>query len=390
MPSTTTTTISPAQLAALLNSLNSDLAKASAINSYLQAQAAAAAVAAAAQTGQPAPVPAAASADPSLLRAAADQLNASNAKQAAQRRYDKARQQLGRLGVALYVHADTAGDTPSVAASAASGVDRSVLLSMLLGEVKSDFSASKRTLTGAIEALAIAKIEADQLVNARAEAIAQTRRAAPLSAPGSAPTTSAPVGPPPPGQPSTTRPTTPPYSAAAEAASPTILGSSALSGGELSAWYTSAGHQPRLTVPLDTLTGDYQATGAAMNVRDDIAFAQAMVETGYLDFPPFGQVTPTDNNYAGIGACDTCAHGFTFPDAQTGVAAHLQLLHDDATMQPVPGPLPAPVGVAGCCSTWLALDGIWATAGGYGYHILLLYRQMLEWVLQRRTSSAGL
>jgi hypothetical protein len=143
-------------------------------------------------------------------------------------------------------------------------------------------------------------------------------------------------------------------------------------------------------VPLDILTGDYQTTGVAMNVRDDIAFAQAMVETGYLDFPSFGQVTPTDNNYAGLGACDTCAHGFSFPDAQTGVAAHLQLLHDDASAQPVPGPLPAPVGVAGCCSTWLALDGIWATGGGYGYHILLLYKQMLEWTLQRRQASAGL
>jgi hypothetical protein len=289
------------------------------------------------------------------------------------------------------VHSDTADETASAAASATSGVDRSVLLSMLLGEVKSDFSTAKRTLTGAIEALAIAKIEADQLVNARAAAIAQTRQAAPLSAPGSAPPTTTPAGSAPsPGQPSTTGPTTPPYSAAAEAASPTILGPAALTGAELSAWFTSAGHQPRLTVPLDALTGYYQATGAAMNVRDDIAFAQAMVETGYLDFPAFGQVTPTDNNYAGIGACDSCAHGFTFPDAQTGVAAHLQLLHDDASTQPVPGPLPAPVGVAGCCSTWLALDGIWATAGGYGYHILLLYRQMLEWVLQRRQSSAGL
>jgi hypothetical protein len=351
----------------------------------------AAAAVAAAQAGQPAPVPAAAAADPALLKVAADQLAASNGKQAAQRRYDKARQQLGRLGVALYVHSDRADDTASLAAGATTGVDRSVLLSMLLGEVKSDFSAARRTLTGAIEALAIARIAADQLVNARAEAIAQARRAVPLSAAGSAPTTTTPVGPTSaPGQPSTTRPTSPPYSAAAEAASPTILGSAAMTAAELTGWYTSSGHQPRLTVPLDALTGDYQATGAAMNVRDDIAFAQAMVETAYLDFPSFGQVTPTDNNYAGIGACDTCARGFTFPDAQTGVAAHLQLLHDDASTQPVPGPLPAPVGVAGCCSTWLALDGIWATAGSYGYHILLVYQQMLQWTLQRRQSSAGL
>jgi hypothetical protein len=327
------------------------------------------------------------------MKAAVDQLAATKAKDAAQRGYDKARQRLARMGIALYVHDDTAGDTSYLAAANSSGLDRTVLLDILLGQEKSEISRAKSTLTGASDALASARAEADRVVNARAAAIdAQAPRASAISTsagPPSSSTTAA--GPPgPAGSSSTTKPAPPPYSAAAEAAAPTILGPAALTGADLSAWYTSAGHQAKLTVPLVALTGYYQSTGAAMNVRDDIAFAQAMVETGYLDFPAFGQVTPTDNNYAGIGACDSCAHGFTFPDAQTGVAAQLQLLHDDATTQPVPGPLPAPVGVAGCCSTWLALDGIWATGGGYGYHILLLYKQMLEWTLQRRQASAGL
>jgi hypothetical protein len=364
------------------------LAKASAIDAFNQAKAAAAAAAAAAQAGQRPPTN---GADPALMKVAAAQLAASKAKDTAQRRYDAARRRLGQMGVALYVHADTAGDASSAVSPGGGAVDRSVLFGLLVGEAKTEFTDAKLALGGANEAIAIARVEADQIVNARAAAIeAKVEQAAAATSTTTAASSSGTTVAGPAGHTSTTKAIHPTQTRAQTAPSPTILGPAALSGADLSAWYKSGGHQPQLTVPLDTLTGYYQSTGAAMNVRDDIGFAQAMVETAYFDFPSFGQVTPTDNNYAGIGACDTCARGMQFPDAKTGVAAHLQLLHDDATTQPVPGPLPAPVGVSGCCPTWLTLDGVWATAGGYGYHILLVYRQMLEWTLQRRQASAGL
>ena len=45
---------------------------------------------------------------------------------------------------------------------------------------------------------------------------------------------------------------------------------------------------------------------------------------------PVASPTPgaqaTDNNFAGIGWCDSCPHGFDFPDAETGVRAQMQLL----------------------------------------------------------------
>ncbi|HEX9548759.1 MAG TPA: glucosaminidase domain-containing protein [Acidimicrobiales bacterium] len=130
--------------------------------------------------------------------------------------------------------------------------------------------------------------------------------------------------------------------------------------------------------------------GAIDQVRADIAFAQAVLETGYFVFPAGGQLTPSDNNFAGIGACDGCVHGYHFPDAQTGVAAHLQLLHEYATTQPIPGPLTGPVGVSGCCPTWMTLTGKWASAVDYGYAILNVYRHMLEWALSQRATAAGL
>jgi hypothetical protein len=172
--------------------------------------------------------------------------------------------------------------------------------------------------------------------------------------------------------------------------SPSILGSSTLTAPEITGWYQSTGRPPHITVPLETLVADFESLGAVAGVRADLAFAQSMVETGYLNFPGYGQVAVSDNNFAGIGACDGCSTGWHFPDAATGVAAQLQLLHAYAVKGPAPGPLTSPVRVSGCCATWLALAGVWATNPNYGYAILKTYRAMVEWALARRSAAAGL
>jgi hypothetical protein len=40
-----------------------------------------------------------------------------------------------------------------------------------------------------------------------------------------------------------------------------------------------------------------------------IAFAQSIIETGFFTFPTGGHLLGTDDNFAGIGACDRYAHG---------------------------------------------------------------------------------
>jgi Mannosyl-glycoprotein endo-beta-N-acetylglucosaminidase len=159
---------------------------------------------------------------------------------------------------------------------------------------------------------------------------------------------------------------------------------------DLAAWYASTGRQPALTVPLATLADLYQANGVTYGVRDDIAFTQSIIETGYFGFPSGGQVATSDNNFAGIGACDSCHGGRAFADAKSGVAAQLQLLHNYASSQPLPGPLPLTAGPTGCCPTWMSLTGVWATNPSYGFSILTLYKHIVEWVLPRRTVTAGL
>jgi hypothetical protein len=172
--------------------------------------------------------------------------------------------------------------------------------------------------------------------------------------------------------------------------SPTILGPSILDAPDLAAWFASTGHQVNTTVPLGQLTQDYLNAGATTGVRADIAFAQSIVETGWFSFPAGGQLNPSDNNFAGIGACDSCAHGWSFPDAATGVLAQLQLLEAYASPKKVPTPLVGPVGVGGCCQTWIALAGTWATSTTYGVAIMTVYRRMLDWLIPHRLAAAGL
>ena len=70
--------------------------------------------------------------------------------------------------------------------------------------------------------------------------------------------------------------------------------------------------------------------GNRYNVRGDIAFAQSIVETAWFNFPDNGMVRPNNNNFAGIGACDSCGNGYQFSSALAGVRGQLQLLRNYA------------------------------------------------------------
>lgn len=171
---------------------------------------------------------------------------------------------------------------------------------------------------------------------------------------------------------------------------PTILGPSVATAAELAAWYATTGSTSAATVPVAQLADEYAAAGAQTGVRADLAFVQSIIETGYFSFPTGGQLTGADNNFAGIGACDSCSHGWAFPDALTGVTAQLQLLDSYASPTKVPTPLIGPVGVGGCCTTWSSLAGRWASNKAYGVDILTLYKKVLDWVVPQRLALVGL
>jgi Mannosyl-glycoprotein endo-beta-N-acetylglucosaminidase len=167
-----------------------------------------------------------------------------------------------------------------------------------------------------------------------------------------------------------------------------IEGDSAFTGTELSQWFIAQGRQSQATVPIDQLAGFYVSEGQAEGVRGDMAFAQAMVETGGFTNPD----TISLNNFAGIGHCDSCASGFDFKTAQLGVRGQIQLLKSYAEKTPkYANPLVDPrlVGPAGCCATWTQLTKTWASDPNYGPKILGVYQAMLAWLLKVRAAEPG-
>jgi hypothetical protein len=175
------------------------------------------------------------------------------------------------------------------------------------------------------------------------------------------------------------------------ASGPGILGTSILSSAQIGGWFASTGAQPNITVPVTQLIADYVEAGRLTGVRADLAFAQSVVETGYFAFPPGGQLTPRNNNFAGIGACDTCKHGWTFASPMDGIVAQEELLSQYAGLPRAPTLSSiAAGGVQGCCSTWMSLAGVWATNRAYGFEILSVYKEMLDWALLGEEKATGL
>jgi Mannosyl-glycoprotein endo-beta-N-acetylglucosaminidase len=173
------------------------------------------------------------------------------------------------------------------------------------------------------------------------------------------------------------------HRAARTAGSP-ILGPSLLSAGDLAAFVRARGGTPQLSVSLEALAQIYIEESAAVGVRGDVAWAQSILETGWFEFAN-SMVDPEDNNFAGVGACDTCKGGFSFPDARSGVRAQMQLLRvyvDDGVGRDSLGkPLLLPgtlrLSFRGDVQSWWDLTGTWATANTYGNRVYDLYNRMV-------------
>lgn len=74
----------------------------------------------------------------------------------------------------------------------------------------------------------------------------------------------------------------------------------------------------------------YKYYGEGWHVRWDYAFFQMALETNFLTYRRGdgrrGDVWETQNNFAGMGATGSGAHGERFPDVKTGVHAQIQHL----------------------------------------------------------------
>ena len=160
-----------------------------------------------------------------------------------------------------------------------------------------------------------------------------------------------------------------------EDGSPSILGPAALTAADIAAWWTAKGkgQPPRLTIAINDLIAAYLNEGGAEGVRGDLAFAQAVLETGWL--------TNSDtsiNNFAGIAHYDGAASGTGFSSAVIGVRAQIQLLKKYAAGNDTPLASPDVSPNAGAhATTWAGLATRWATAPDYWSKLSSIYESML-------------
>ncbi len=123
----------------------------------------------------------------------------------------------------------------------------------------------------------------------------------------------------------------------------------------------------------------YREEASREGVNHDIAFSQMCLETGFLLFG--GDVKPSYNNFAGLGAIAPGVQAATFPSARIGVRAHIQHLKAYASLEPLVGELVDPrfrFVTRGVAPTLPQLSGRWAADPNYGIKILSIVRRLYE------------
>ena len=156
-----------------------------------------------------------------------------------------------------------------------------------------------------------------------------------------------------------------------------IMGKSAASVSSMVSLYNSTGHiYPTIYASKGATTiNDFcqivSEEANAEGVKAEILFAQAMYETGWLQFG--GSIKAEQCNFGGIGAVNATAGGASFGDVRSGLRAQVQHLKAYASKEPLNNPCVDPRfekvkrGVAPCVED---LNGRWAVPGdGYGQRI---------------------
>lgn len=172
-----------------------------------------------------------------------------------------------------------------------------------------------------------------------------------------------------------------------------IMGESAVTVEDMVEYYQSSGE----TYPseelseggadsIETFCQMYYDEAEAEGVRAEVAFAQTMKETGFLQYG--GDASIEQFNFAGLGTTGNGVPGNSFPDVRTGIRAQIQHLKAYATADPL---------VQECVDDryeyvkkgaapyveWLGQQenpqGLgWATGDDYGYDIVRMIEDIMQ------------
>ena len=140
---------------------------------------------------------------------------------------------------------------------------------------------------------------------------------------------------------------------------------------------------PNLAVSAEQIVAYYYEEGAREGIRPDVAFCQALKETGFFRYG--GDVIPEQNNYCGLGTTGGGVKGEFFATPQLGVRAHIQhLLAYSSTRRPTMPVVDPRYGIvrqaygSRTLGRWQDLNGRWAVPGRYyGQEILSMFHDIL-------------
>lgn len=140
---------------------------------------------------------------------------------------------------------------------------------------------------------------------------------------------------------------------------------------------------PHISTTPEKLVSYYYQEGTKEGIRPDVAFAQALKETGFFRYG--GTVTPDQNNYCGLGTTSSQVKGAYFASPQLGVRAHIQhLLAYASTKRPSENVIDPRYDLVRASygertlGRWEDLNGRWAVPGNsYGESILSLFSSIL-------------
>lgn len=141
---------------------------------------------------------------------------------------------------------------------------------------------------------------------------------------------------------------------------------------------------PLINTTPQELVDLYYAEGAAEGIRSDVAFAQALHETGNFHYG--GDVVNLQNNYCGLGTTGKGVKGAWFPSPRSGVRAQIQHLLAYTTTRPPHTPIIDPryelvknSDKFAQSHTWTQLNGKWAVPGRtYGQMILKIHENIIR------------
>ena len=169
-----------------------------------------------------------------------------------------------------------------------------------------------------------------------------------------------------------------------------IMGTSTISAESMARLFVSTGHtypsevySQRGASSITEFCNQVILAASSEGVRPEVVFAQAMLETGWLQFG--GSVSADQCNFAGLGATSPQVGGARFDNVYQGLLAQSQHLKGYATGMPLNNVCVDPryqilvdrgyLGIAPCLED---LNGLWAVPGdGYGQRIAAIINRMI-------------